>query len=111
MKRALQVFSPSPAQAQRLLRWAVGIFLLPMALFIALAMLMGQTRPEVTPVRSTELWLEPLGRVTFESAYLTSMVQTAPDFSKAKWQKVNLPNSIVLESSIDLPADAPKARA
>lgn len=111
MKRVLPVLSPSPAQAQRLLQWAFALFVLPLALFVAVAMLRGQPRPEVTPIWSTGLWLEPLGRVTFAPAYLESMVQTAPDFSKAEWKTVNLPNSIELGASIDLPADAPKARA
>ena len=32
MKRVLPIFSPSPAQAQTLLRWALGLFVLPLVL-------------------------------------------------------------------------------
>ncbi len=111
MKRALQIFSPSPEQAQSLLRWALVLFVLPLALFVAVAMLQGQPRPDVTRIGSADLWLEPLGRVPVDIAYSAPMVQTAPDFAKAQWQKVALPNSIELGAAIDLPADAPKARA
>jgi signal transduction histidine kinase len=111
MKRVLQVLSPSPAQALALLRWALVLFVLPLALFVAVVMLQGQPRPDVTRIQSVDLWLEPLGRVPFDAAYLAPMVQTAPDFAKAQWQKIALPNSIELGASIDLPANAPKARA
>jgi len=111
MKHVWRVFSPNPSQAQALLQWAVGLFVLPLALLVGVAMLLAQPHPEVVPVQTAELWLEPLGNATFDSAYLPTMVQTTPDFAKAKWQKVTLPNSIEMAASIDLPADAPKARA
>jgi hypothetical protein len=41
MKRALQVLSPSPAQAQALLRWALLLFVLPLAVFVGAALLLG----------------------------------------------------------------------
>ena len=111
MKHVWPVFSPSPALAHRLLWWALGLFVLPLGLFVAVSMLQAPPHPEVLPLKSAELWLEPLGEVTFDTDYLPTMVQTAPDFSKAQWQTVALPNSIEMPSSFDLPANAPKVRA
>lgn len=111
MKRVLQVLSPSPQQVQALLRWALLLFLLPMALFVAIAMTLGKPHPGVTTVGSAELWVEPLGSVVFSPGYLEPMVQKAADFSVAHWEPVNLPNSIEMGASFDLPVDAPKARA
>lgn len=111
MKRVRLIFSPSPAQAQTLLRWALGLFVLPLALFVAVAMLQAQPPPQVLALRSAELWQEPLGRLAFDPAHLQTLVQTAPDFSRATWQPVSLPQHIELDASVDLPPDAPKLRA
>jgi signal transduction histidine kinase len=111
MKRVPPIFSPSPAQAQTLLRWALGLFVLPLALFVAVAMLQAPPPPQVLALRSAELWQEPLGRQVFDAARLKALVQTAPDFSQATWQPVSLPAHIELGASVDLPPDAPKLRA
>lgn len=111
MKRVRQVLSPSPAQARQLLHWAVVLFVLPLALFVGVVMMLGRPHPQVLPVQTAELWQEPLGNVVFGADNLASIVQTAPDFSQAKWQRVALPNTIELPASADLPPDAPKVRA
>ena len=111
MKRVRQALSPNLAQAQRLLQWAFALFVLPLALFVAVAMLLGRPQPQVLPVQSAELWQEPLGNVVFGADNLPSIVQTAPDLSQALWQRVALPNSLELPASADLPVDAPKVRA
>jgi signal transduction histidine kinase len=113
MRRAKQILSPSPAQAQaqRLLYWAVALLVLPLALLVAIALLLGRAQPQVLPVQTAQLWQEPLGNVVFAADKMASIVQTAPDFSRAKWQPVTFPNVIELPASIDLPPDAPKARA
>lgn len=111
MKRVLHIFSPSPAQVQALWRWSLLLFLLPLVLFVAIVMAKPQPQPQVTRLLAAELWLEPLGNVVFTSEYLEPMVQKAADFSAARWERVDLPNSIEMGASIDLPADAPKTRA
>ena len=111
MKRALQVLSPSPTQAQALLNWALALVALPLALFIAVAVLLPQPPKAVTPIQTAELWLEPLGQYPFDQAHLTPLVGSAPDFTQAVWQTVTLPNSAPLAASVDLPDDAPKVRA
>jgi len=111
MKRVRQILSPSPAQVQRLQYWVFALFVLPLALFVGGAMLLGQPRPQVLRVQTVDLWLEPLGRVVFDAERLPEIVKTAPDWSRAQWQRVTLPNSIELPASVDLPPDAPKVRA
>lgn len=111
MKRVRPLFSPGPAQAQTLLRWALGLLVLPLALFVAVAMLQAQPSPQVLALRDAELWQEPLGRQVFDTARLTALVQTAPDFPQVSWQPVSLPHHIELDASVDLPPDAPKLRA
>lgn len=111
MKRVRQVLSPSPAQAQRLLQWAVALFVLPLALFVGVVMMIGRPHPQVLPVQTAELWQEPLGHVVFGADNLASIVQTAPDFSRAKWQPITFPSTLELPASADLPPDAPKVRA
>ena len=84
MKRVRQILSPSSAQAQRFLQWVAALFVLPLALFVGGAMLLGQPRPQVLPVQTAELWQEPLGKIVFDAERLPATVQTAPDFSQAQ---------------------------
>ena len=111
MKRVRQILSPDPALAQRLLRWAVALFVLPLALFVGVVLLLGRTQPQVLPVPSVELWHEPLGQVVFDADTLATIVPTTPDFSQANWQPVTLPSTRELPAWLDLPPDAPKVRA
>lgn len=111
MKLALPALSLSPAQAQRALKWALVLFVLPLSLFIAVALLQAPRSPEVQAIRSVDLWQEPLGPLVFDPATLQTLVSIAPDWSRAQWQPVTLPNSIALGAAIDLPANAPKQRA
>lgn len=111
MKRVRQILSPDPAQAQRLLQWAVLLFVLPLALFVGAVVLLGRPQPQVIPVEAVELWQEPLGQVSFGADNLAAIVQTPPDFSQANWQPATLPSTVELPPSADLPPDAPKARA
>ena len=111
MRRVLPVLSPSAAQEQRLLRWAFALFVVPLALFVAVAMFLGRPEPPVMPVQRAELWLEPLGNVVFNAESMVSIVQASADLSQAQWQPVALPNSIELPALVELPPDAPKVRA
>lgn len=111
MKRALSVFSPKSGDVQALLFWAIALFLTPMAVFVAVAILWPQAQPNLQTVSQAELWLEPLGNVEFDQPHLQELLKNKPDLAHVDWAPVNLPNSIELGSSVDLPVDAPKSRA
>ena len=106
----LPVLSPSPAQVQRLQHWALALFVVPISLFVAAALLLGNRAPNVEALKSVEVWQEPLGNMVFDGAHLQTLVHTIPDFSQANWQSATLPNSIELGASVDLPPDGAKAR-
>ena len=106
-----QASSPNRTGSHRLLLWALGLFVLPLALFVAVALLLPSRGADVIRISSAQLWLEPLGNPVFDDAYFQNMVRDIPDFSKANWHTVSIPNSIKLGESIDLPDDAPKTRA
>ena len=55
MKRVRQVLSPSQAQVRRLLQWAVALFVLPLALFVGVVMMIGRPQPQVLPVQAAEM--------------------------------------------------------
>ena len=112
MKRVRPALSPDEVRAYRLTWWFAALFVLPIAALVIFALLQAPARQaQLHRVPTAELWVEPLGPQTFTGDYLTSLVATPPDFSKAVWQKVSLPNSIEMGASIDLPANAPKSRA
>lgn len=111
MKRALPAFSISPAQAQAVLKWALALCVLPLGLFIAVALLQASPPHDVRPVVHAEVWHEPLGNVVFDQATLQTLVPSIPDWSQARWSPVTLPNSEPLGAAIDEPPDAPKMRA
>ncbi|MES2016025.1 MAG: ATP-binding protein [Pseudomonadota bacterium] len=102
--------SPGARLAQMLFWWVVAIFILPITAFVALALLQAKPHSQVQRVTSVQRWIEPLGEVVFTEHYLQKLVQTAPDFSRAQWRTVVLPDSVELDSSIALPANAAKAR-
>lgn len=111
MKRVLPVLSPKRGQVQTLLFWAIALFLLPMAVFVAVVLLQPQSRSSLQTLSNVALWLEPLGEVAFDPSYLQGLTRTEVDLMRADWAPVTLPNSIELGASVDLPVNAPKARA
>jgi signal transduction histidine kinase len=112
MKLVRQVLSPSPALAQRLLWWAVGLVGLPLALFSWWTILQAPARmDELARVQGVEVWHEPVGGMVFNQPNLTKLVHQAPNWAQAQWQTVTLPNFIELGTAVDLPPDAPKMRA
>lgn len=111
MKPVLAALSPSPAQAQAVFKWAMVLFVLPLGLFIAVALWQAPRTSEVRAVADVALWQEPLGPQVFDQPTLQALASSAPDGSQARWEPVTLPHSIELGAAIDLPLDAPKQRA
>lgn len=111
MKPAWLAFFTSPAQAQRLLWWAVGLVGLPLALFSWWAILQAPSRLDaLTRVQGVEVWHEPVGSIVFDQPGVTALVKRAPDWQRMQWMPTQLPSFIELGTSVDLPPDAPKMR-
>jgi signal transduction histidine kinase len=92
--------------------WMIGLFVVPLAGLVFYAVLQAPSRmDELVRPSETDLWVEPLGAQRFSVEYVGILSSQAPDWSSAQWQPVNLPHGVELGASIDLPADAPKARA
>lgn len=90
----------------------VGLFILPLAGLVLYAVLQAPSRQsELIRPSEVDFWAEPLGPLRFSAENLQRLSGQAPDWASARWQRVTLPNSVELAASIDLPADAPKARA
>ena len=92
------------------MQWALGLFVLPIAVFVAVALLLGNQAPAVERIQTVAMWQEPLGNMVFDDAHLQALVRTVPDFSTATWAATTLPNSIELGASVDLPPDGAKTR-
>ncbi|MFM2449688.1 MAG: hypothetical protein RIS44_2138 [Pseudomonadota bacterium] len=102
----------SPAHAQRVLWWAVGLVGLPLALFAWWVILQAPSRlDELSRVQGVQVWHEDVGRIVFDQPSLSQLVRQPPDWQQMQWQPVTLPNFVELGTSVDLPADAPKKRA
>ena len=102
---------PSTPFWNRVQRWSVLWVALPLALFVLVAVLLPQPKPQVVRIESAQLWLEPLGKQVFDPVQLAKSVRTRPQMSHAAWTPISLPHSQPLDVDIDLPQDAPKARA
>ena len=111
MKRVLAALSPEPRQVRVLLLWAMATCLLPMVIFVAIAFLQPSSRAGPQALPTAELWRESLGNIAFDPPTLRDLVKTAPDFNHGNWTVVTLPNSVELGASVDMPGNAPKARA
>ena len=95
----------------RLQKWAFLCFVLPLVLFVVLALLLAQPTAQVTRIASVGLWQEPLGAVEFNANYFPQMLQTAPDMARTQWETISLPHSVALGPAVDISGTAPRMRA
>ena len=84
---------------------------IPLALFLILAVLWPQPKPEITRITSVDLWVEPLGSFPFDQQNLKAVLERPLHLDQAQWKQVTLPDSIPLEADVDLPESAPRSMA
>jgi signal transduction histidine kinase len=95
---------------QRLFWLVAVVFIVPLAVFVGWALLQGPAGGKVVRLQTAEVWIEPLGSAPFNDATLQHITDTQPDWTQAQWQSVDMPHSVRLPASIDLPDNAPKQR-
>ena len=95
----------------RLQKWAFLCFVMPLVLFVVLALLLAQPTAQVTRIASVGLWQEPLSTVEFNANYFPQMLQTAPDMARTQWETISLPHSVALGPAVDISGTAPRMRA
>lgn len=91
MLPGVNIFSADPERRNRAVRLVLAIFLLPLGLFVGIAVWQYRITPNVQQVEHLASWLEPLGNADFTPDYLQQLAVKSPDFSGATWAEAASP--------------------
>ena len=106
MPHGVNIFSADLEQRDRAIRRVLVLFLLPLGLFVAIAIWQYRLISKVQQATDLAVWLEPLGRVDYSSDYLQQLAVKPPDFSAAQWREAESP----LVGPAQMSADGAKYR-
>ncbi|UCV13442.1 sensor histidine kinase [Quatrionicoccus australiensis] len=91
MPHGVNIFSANPELRDRAVRRVLALFLLPLGIFVGIAVWQYRLTPDVQRVGHLAIWLEPLGDADFTPEYLQQLAVKAPDFSGATWSEAQSP--------------------
>lgn len=93
MPPATSISSPETGLQAKVLHWILLVFLVPLGVFVGIALWQYRAVPEVQPVNDVSAWIETLADNAASPEHLQDLALQAPDFTTARWEPAVLPKA------------------